>query len=183
MNMKNVFVVAMLLVVLCSILYAQGEADNSTSLTRLGIMKVRGGDYEGGIKLLDKAINMDKENTLAYYQRGRAKAGMGNYKEAIADFDITIKLQSDYAPVYVERADAKRKLGDEEGAKKDMDIAVKLDPSYLKPPEEVKIEVAKAPEPDKNKEDLSQKAKQLSLLDQLAKVGQLSEKELTAERY
>src|SRR3989304_1510608 len=128
-------------------LFAQGEADNSTSLTRLGIMKVRGGDYEGGIKLLDKAINMDKENTLAYFQRGRAHSAMGNYREAIADFDITIKLQNDYAPVYVDRADAKRKLKDEEGAKKDMDVAVKLDPSYLKPVEEVKI--AKPPEPKK----------------------------------
>ena len=120
-----------ILLILCPTLFAQGEADNSTSLTRLGIMKARGGNYEEAIKLLDRAINMDKENTLAYYQRGRAKAGMGNYKDAIADFDITIKLQNDYAPVYVERADAKRKLGDEEGAKKDMDIAVKLDPSYL----------------------------------------------------
>src|SRR4030066_397490 len=129
-----------------TILYAQGEADNSTSLTRLGIMKVRGGDYEGGIRILDRAINMDKENILAYYQRGRAKAGMTDYKGAIEDFDITIRQQPDYAPVYVDRADAKRKLKDDEGAKKDMDIAVKLDPSYLKPPEEVKKELAKAHE-------------------------------------
>ena len=92
---KIILPIAMVVILLISIatLYAQGEADNSTSLTRLGIMKVRGGDYEGGIRILDRAINMDKENTLAYFQRGRAHSAMGNYKEALEDFNMVVKLQ------------------------------------------------------------------------------------------
>src|SRR3989338_3794042 len=117
-------------------------------------MKVRSGDYEGAIKLFDKAINMDDENILAYFQRGRAKAGMNNFKGAIADFDTVIEFEPDYAPAYMDRAEAKKKIGDENGAKQDMDRAVKLDPSYLKPPQEIKIpkipeRPAEPKEPDK----------------------------------
>ena len=182
-------------------IYAQDEAKDSLSFTRLGIMKVRGNDYEGGIKLLDKAVNIDKENNLAYYWRGKAKTNMGDYIGAIKDFDVAIKLRPDYAPVYMDRANTKRKLGDEVGAKQDIDTAVKLDPSYLELPKEIKIvkqppepqkpekkeggEVAKAseklPEAEK-KDDLSQKAKEPSL-DQLAKVVVLSEKEIAAVKY
>src|SRR3989304_6109649 len=65
-----------ILVALCSLLYAQDKADNSSTLTRQGIMKSRGGYYQEAIALFDKAIAKDKENTLAYYQRGVAKAGL-----------------------------------------------------------------------------------------------------------
>src|SRR3989304_8782515 len=76
-------IITSLVLVLCSTatVYAQAGPEDSNSLTRLAIMKIRGGHYEEAIGLLNKAINMDDKNVLAYFQRGCAKAGLSDYED------------------------------------------------------------------------------------------------------
>ena len=59
----------------------------------------------------DRAIQLNPNNAIAYYNRGLAKYALGKNQEAIADYDLAIKLDSNHAIAYVNRGLAKCALG------------------------------------------------------------------------
>ncbi len=52
------------------------------------------GKYKEAIKVLDKAIEVDKNNLGAYINRGADKAALGNYKAAIIDYKKALEIDS-----------------------------------------------------------------------------------------
>ena len=85
--------------------------------------------YEEVITKYNKAIAINPNNAISYFQRAFAKNKLGQYKEAIADCDKAIKLQPTNAIAYFQRAFAKNKLEQYKEAIADCDTIIKLQPT------------------------------------------------------
>ena len=59
----------------------------------------------------DRAIQLNPNNAIAYYNRGVVKYALGKNQDAIADYDRAIQLDSNYAIAYFGRGSAKSVLG------------------------------------------------------------------------
>ena len=77
------------------------------------------GDYSGAIKLHNEAIELNPDNSLAYYGRGTAYNGLKQYERAIQDYDKAIQLNPNYDKAYNNRGNAYYGLGQYERAIQD----------------------------------------------------------------
>ena len=68
------------------------------------------GDHESAISAYDKALDLNPNLAVAYYNRGIAKGQIEQYREAISDYDAAIRLNPDDADAYNNRGIAKRKI-------------------------------------------------------------------------
>ncbi|MCS6938716.1 MAG: tetratricopeptide repeat protein [Roseiflexus sp.] len=75
-----------------------------------------------------RAIALNPNNPIAYYNRGIACAEQGDLARAIADYTRAIDLDPKYAVAYYNRALARCKQGDLVGAIADYDNVLLLDP-------------------------------------------------------
>ncbi|MFN8353265.1 MAG: tetratricopeptide repeat protein [Spirosomataceae bacterium] len=105
--------------------YAQ--AQDSKVLLAQAVEQLKASKFEDGIKLLDQAISLDKNNPALWYNRGMAKSMLKRYEEALPDFEQVIKLNPK-PKAYVARAIARKKLTDYDGALADLAEALRLDP-------------------------------------------------------
>lgn len=76
-----------------------------------GFNKVLEEDFEGAIKSLDLAIELNSKYTEAYYYRGVAKGKLGDHTSAIDDFTKVIKLDYRFFRAFYNRGVAKIRLG------------------------------------------------------------------------
>ena len=88
------------------------------------------GDKQGAISDFDKAIAINPQVALAYYNRGIAKSALGDYHGAIRDFDKAIAINPQFAEAYNNRGSAKSALGDYQGAIRDFDKAIAINPQF-----------------------------------------------------
>jgi tetratricopeptide (TPR) repeat protein len=79
----------------------------------------------------DRAIELEPNSILAFYNRGNAYSDLGEYERAIADFDSAIELDPGFAQAFTSRGIAYSYLGEYERAIADFDNAIELDPSFL----------------------------------------------------
>jgi len=130
-----------ILLPLCFFIYLQksGEiADNIKSkerLTELRNMRLHRNKEKNEIKLAlyTKAIELNPNDTDAYYKRASAKGMLHDYKGAIQDFNKAIELNPNYADAYYNRGFAKFKLQDYKGVIQDFNKAIELNPpNYAK---------------------------------------------------
>ncbi len=92
--------------------------------------KLESGEYQGAFDDYTKAIDIDPDNSIAYYKRGKLRKGQLNDLEgAINDLSISIKLDPKPISAYLDRAHTKDKLGDHLGAIIDNTKAIKLYPN------------------------------------------------------
>ena len=96
----------------------------------LGIALLNNDRYQDAIKFLNKAIELNPNNFVAYNNRGNAKDELGKHEEAIKDYDKAIELDPDSSSALDHRGVAKADLGKHEEAIKDYDKAIELDPDY-----------------------------------------------------
>ena len=90
-------------------------------------------DNNGGIKDLDKAIEIESEpNNMGHYYMNRAhgKTYLKNYIGAIYDFNKTIELSPNDPLTYYYRGRCKNSLGDYRGAILDFDKSIELEANY-----------------------------------------------------
>ena len=73
----------------------------------------------------DRAIQLNPNNAIAYYNRGNAKYALGRNQEAIADYDRASQRDSNNANAYNNRGKAKYALGKNQEAIADYDRAIK----------------------------------------------------------
>lgn len=88
------------------------------------------GRYQEAIPYLNKAIQQQPQNYLAYNGRGNTLRKLGRYEEAILDLNEAIKLQPEYHLAYYHRGDIQRKLGRYEESISDYNQAITLQPKY-----------------------------------------------------
>ena len=111
-----------------------------------GQKKYRANDYKEAIALFDKAIQLNPETWVSYYNRGTAKFRLaesakkhGNagrarelYQAAIDDYTQTLEKAPWNVSAYRNRGFAKAELGQEEAAKADFEKAKELYPDVGK---------------------------------------------------
>lgn len=86
-------------------------------------------DYDKAIWYCTRAIEVDPEYGIAYFQRGYTNARWFSRKDAIADYTEVIRLDPQMVRAYYRRAEAyRRKKGDYDRAIADFTEVIRLDP-------------------------------------------------------
>lgn len=96
------------------------------ALHNRGYLKGDKGDYDEAIVDYTKAIDLDPNNEVIYFHRGKVQLYKGNYDRAIDDLNKAIKLDAEYVLAYSYRGYSKRKKDDFDGAIKDFNKAIEL---------------------------------------------------------
>lgn len=93
---------------------------------RTGVAKFNKEDYQGALVDYTKAIELDPNFVIAYYNRGRAYYDLVSYDLAIADYFKAIALDPNFAPAYHSRGFAYQQKGDKQIAIEDLKKAAEL---------------------------------------------------------
>jgi tetratricopeptide (TPR) repeat protein len=82
--------------------------------------------WENSTALFSHALQVTKDNYLAYEGRGIAYGEIGDYQSAIEDFNKAIGLKKDYADAYINRGFAYYNIGQYQKAIGDYNEAIRL---------------------------------------------------------
>lgn len=88
------------------------------------------GYWKNSIELWNHALQVTKDNYMAYNGRGAAYGELGHYMQAFEDFNYSISLKPDYSYAYYNRGTVYNKLGQYQQAIDDYDRSVRLKPDY-----------------------------------------------------
>lgn len=88
-------------------------------------------DFQGALKSINQAIEIDPEMAPLYNDRGIIQLALDNSKDALHDLDQAIKLSPNVAIFYNTRGTTLLKLGRYRQALSDFDQALRLEPNYL----------------------------------------------------
>jgi predicted Zn-dependent protease len=94
-------------------------ADGAVRLIYKAVDCSDGGDYDGAVKLLTRAINADPTNPQAYHERAMALLNLNRDREALADFGKALELNPRFPGARSWRARTLAGLGDHHGAAED----------------------------------------------------------------
>lgn len=101
-----------------------------------GLIKFEWENYIGAIQEFSEAINLNKNNSEYYFQRGNTIAYLGyksdhtrGFKRALRDLDKAIKLNPNYGDAFEIRGYLKHKLNDLKGAMSDLTKSIKMNNS------------------------------------------------------
>ena len=94
-----------------------------------GIAKGKLGKHEEAIADLNRAIELNPDDSQTWLIRGGAKGNLGRHEEAIADLDRAIELNSDDPSAWRSRGISNGRLGRYEEAIADLDRAIELNPN------------------------------------------------------
>jgi predicted Zn-dependent protease len=94
-------------------------ADDAARLIHKAIDRSDGGDYEGAVKLLTRAIKADPSNPQAYHERAIALLNLNRDREALADFSNALELHPRFPGARDWRARTLAGLGDHRRAAED----------------------------------------------------------------
>lgn len=83
----------------------------------------KNGDHSQAIADFDKAIQLQPDNAMTYYNRGVANGGKGENELAISDYDKAIQRNPDFAEAYFNRGVGYDTMGDSAKALADYRIA------------------------------------------------------------
>ena len=78
------------------------------------------------IQEINREIELNPDNPVAYNIRGNIKSSIGDYKGAAKDYGRAIELDPGYAEAYYRRGNAKNNMGDKQGALQDLNRAGEL---------------------------------------------------------
>ena len=87
------------------------------------------GDWEGAIKELDKAIELDPDFQKAYHYRAIIHSYLQQYNQAMTDINKSLNLDNKSLESYFVRAGLFAQKGDYKQAVKDFDTIIDLDPN------------------------------------------------------
>jgi tetratricopeptide (TPR) repeat protein len=87
-----------------------------------------GGILYDVLKDLDRAVRLNPNDAMAYFNRGKVHSDRGDIERAMADFDQALRLKPELVEVYCARGDIYYKKGRYKLALGDYNRAVKLDP-------------------------------------------------------
>ena len=87
-------------------------------------------DFDGAIKLCNKALELNPNNFFAYNNRGLAYSSLKQYERAIQDYDKAIQLNPNDDYAHNNRGWAYYCLKQHKKAIKDFEKALELNPNY-----------------------------------------------------
>ena len=89
------------------------------------------GYWKNSIELFSHALQITKDSSIVYNNRGNAYYKLGQYQRAIEDYDKAISLQPDYVRAYYNRGTAYIKLGQYQRAIEDYNKTITLQSDYV----------------------------------------------------
>lgn len=98
---------------------ADAQPDNQEIFIRMANIAFMMEDYGAMADACEKALLIDKENSLVLYLYARACIGQGDVVNAIAMLTKAIALKEDYDDAYLLRGETLLEMGDVEGADED----------------------------------------------------------------
>lgn len=98
---------------------ADAQPDNQEIFIRMANIAFMMEDYGAMADACEKALLIDKENSLVQYLYARACIGQGDVVNAIAMLTKAIALKEDYGDAYLLRGETLLEMGDVEGADED----------------------------------------------------------------
>lgn len=107
------------------------EIDVFSVYTLLGYSLFSIEKYDDAMVAIEKAIILDKNNSLNYYVRGKIYYSLAKYSKAIEDFDQAIKLEPKKAEYYLNRGETYKLLKNYEKAISDYNNVVELDSNNI----------------------------------------------------
>ncbi len=87
-------------------------------------------EYEKALKAYDKAIELDPNYAMAWFNKGTALGKLSRHEKSLKAFDKAIELGPNYAMAWCNKGAALGKLSRHEDAMKAFDKAIELDPNY-----------------------------------------------------
>lgn len=115
------------LLIIATILFSACAQESSSHYFKNGSAKYNLKDFNGAIKDLNKAIELQKDNSEAYYVRANCYGELGEISKATNDFKTVLEINPDYKDVFVNRAYyIKTPNGDYEGAISDYNKFIEL---------------------------------------------------------
>ncbi|MBP5795804.1 MAG: tetratricopeptide repeat protein [Bacteroidales bacterium] len=81
------------------------------------------GNFEQALSDMDRVININPNNVLAYYNRAAFFVQMERWQDALEDYDKAISLYPDFAKAYMNRSYVRGMLGQTGASKRDYDLA------------------------------------------------------------
>nr|MDQ3101625.1 tetratricopeptide repeat protein [Bacteroidota bacterium] len=116
------------LLIAIAIMYSMISLGQAEQHLQSGIAKHDQQDFKGAIKDYDKAINEDRNNKDAYFNRGTCKLALADHKSALNDFNKTLELDPNFAKGYYSRATLLVSQEKYAEALPDLDRTIELDP-------------------------------------------------------
>src|SRR5262245_33489941 len=90
--------------------------DEAITENNHGYVLYKKGDLDGAIASYSKAITLDPNFAMAYYNRGLAKREKSDLSGELADYDKAIELDPKYLQAYYNRGIAREEKGDLDGS-------------------------------------------------------------------
>jgi protein O-mannosyl-transferase len=109
------------------------SASAAIALAAMGLCAHMQASYwKNDMTLFSHAIEVTKDNDIAYYNRGLAYYRLGRWQEAMEDFTESIRVRPDDVETYNNRGVAYVGLGRRQEAIEDFGHAIRIDPNYAK---------------------------------------------------
>ena len=108
----------------------KGREKNAEKCLESFKLKMAEEDYQGAIADLNKAIEIDSQIAVLFYNRGGVKDNLGDHKGAIDDYTKAIEIDPHYVDSYNDRGLSKEELGDHKGAIDDYTKAIEIAPEH-----------------------------------------------------
>jgi len=88
------------------------------------------GQYEGALRAIDKALDLNPQNEIAWLNKGNALTKMGELIDALRCYNAAIKVNPEYEVAWNNKGNALARLGHFNEALACYDRALAIDPEY-----------------------------------------------------
>jgi len=106
---------------------------NSDIYYFLGIIYLKEKNFKEAADLINKSINLNKNNYSAFNNLGTCHSNLGNNDEALKNYNKAIRLKPDYAEAYNNKGVVLKNLGRVDEAVESYNKAIELKPNYADP--------------------------------------------------
>ncbi len=109
----------------------QAEPNQADAWHLLGVIFALRGQQEQALAFFDKAIAIDSNEAMFYFNQGNALADLKRFDKALVSYDRAIAIEPDYVSGYLNRANALQALNRFDEAIFNHDRVIDLDSSYI----------------------------------------------------
>ena len=94
------------------------------------LVKIDAGDLAGALQDLDRAVEIDNQNSIIYVNRGLVYERLEQHRKALKDYNQAIRLDPFDAKAFRSRSRVLHELDELELSLEDLNEAIKLEPSH-----------------------------------------------------
>jgi tetratricopeptide (TPR) repeat protein len=106
-------------------------AQSAKDYTQKGRELLEKREYVEALVNLNKAIELDANQSAAYYLRGNIKENFEDHHGAMKDYNLAIEKNTKFADAFYARGNVKMALQDYYGAVEDYTLAITLNENYV----------------------------------------------------